>query len=267
MAGFSFFQQSRGDDGDVKAKSPEKDDDDSKKKGNDALAGIFDEEDDDGLDPDEMAALFDESLQDDLDDDEDEKKKKKKTADDDDDDDDTVSQQKETKELAAKIEQMISGMSVDSADIPDDFDITDAKQFQEVLTKTQQKSAVAMMSITATMLQQVMGKFTNDIDTKIQNALQQHGSQSSEQQILESIVPQSKNPKYAGMAKHLFDMAKQKSRDPRKAAVAVNKAFKTLGITDSGGSDSKSKDSSGGSTSYKTGMSALDAFAPLARQK
>lgn len=174
-------------------------------------------------------------------------------------DDERVSQN-----LASEIHEMIERMSIDDKVLGEDFDPNDPAKFKNALTQVMQKTAVASMQLTMKPMQVAMQNMMLEMKNQIQESLANFGSQQGEYATLQRIVPEVNSKEYGPMVQGLFKQAmKQKGATADKAAHAVRKALDGFGIRSKGG-DSGGDAFTGG---FRTGESALDAFAPIPRPK
>lgn len=195
---------------------------------------------------------------DDEDDDSKSKKKKSKKSDGDDDDDSPSAEEA----LATEIAGMLKGITIPEDVIPADFDPSDPKQFRDVVGKIQQQTAQATLAMAMRPMAAAMQQMQRQTQEAIRTAVAGSSSQNKAESILAALVPEVETPEHADLVRALHAQAMKKTKNPTDAARAVRRGMDAMGFKNKGGSNSDP--SEGG---FRSGDSALDAFAPLRKPK
>lgn len=165
--------------------------------------------------------------------------------------------------VAATVAAMLKKMTVAEDVIPENFDATDPKQLRELLSKTNQAAAMQTMQIVMEPIKVAMQAMAAEMNQNIQNAVKGLKTGSKAEDILESLVPEVKDPELAGMVKNIFKQSQNKYKKPAEAAAATRRALDAMGITRKQGQGASDPSGEG----LRSGNAALDLFAPLPKPR
>lgn len=165
--------------------------------------------------------------------------------------------------LAQTIQDAISKMGVTDDMIPADFDATNPKHLRDLIGKSNQATALTTIQLAFQPMQMAMEEMMTKFTQKMEAKFDGYGNQQSEAAILSGIVPEADDEKLSGLVQTLFKQAKQSKAgtgNPKVAAQMVRKGLDAMGIKSAKPADPMT----GG---FKSGKSALDAYAPLPEHK
>jgi len=162
--------------------------------------------------------------------------------------------------LATEIQNMIAAMNLKEDLVPEDFNPADPKQLRDLLNKSNQQTAMAVVQMTMKPMTVAFQQFSSDIKTFIGDSLKNNNQGTQAQQLFEREIPESKG-EHGAMAKNMFENAMKRTKGDAKAAVAATRrALDALGIK-----NKPQGDPMAGGSGFKQGTAALDSmFSDLA---
>lgn len=163
--------------------------------------------------------------------------------------------------LAVQIQEAISKIGVTDDMIPADFDPSDPKQLRDLISKSNQATALQTIQLAFQPMQMAMEEQMERMAARIESQLSGFGNQQSEAAILKELVPEVEDPQYSGMVQTLFKQSRESKdgkNNPKAAAQMVRNALNAMGVK-----PTKAASDPFSGSGFKTGKDALDAYAPL----
>lgn len=166
-------------------------------------------------------------------------------------------------EAAAKVKEMIEGISVAEDMIPENFDPTDPKQFRDVLGSVLQNQAGTVLQAVFHPLQQALQQQQENLVAYINEAIRENHGDSTARTLLESEIDIAGDPKFKPVVDFVFNQAKERAKGNHKDAVdRTKRALTAMGIEFKPAKRTGSDEFGNRSTS-RSGDAALNLFAPL----
>lgn len=190
-------------------------------------------------------------------------------ADDEDDDDQTPVNteipQEQIAGMQTAVKNAIAAMRITDDAIPADFDPSDRTQMVSLMNRVMQQTVSQSMNVVFQPVQLAMKQMAQTLQAQIETKINDSRVGMKDSQILESIVPEINNPKYAGMVKGMDETLKAKGKKTKDRATAIRKMLNQMGIREGAGSNGNNRrtsnpNESGNQPSIKTGHAALDSF-------
>lgn len=188
----------------------------------------------------------------------------------DDDEDDDASQlsgdvpAEQITAMQTEIQTSIKNMRLPDNIIPQDFDPSDRNQLQTLLTNVQQATIAQSLNVVFKPVQLALKHMKQQMDATIDSKVNSTKKGIQEQSIMEQIVPEVTNPKYAGMIKGMDAQLKANGKSVKERATTLRKMLNQMGINEGGGTGNNRRASNpnqgAGNQGMKTGKSALDSF-------
>lgn len=183
-------------------------------------------------------------------------------SDSDDDEDDPEELQKS---LATEMAETIKKLSIPEDMIPEDFNPGDPKALRKLLGDVQQHTARNTLAIMFKPIQVSLERMQRDMRKEIDSRINGNASESKTRAMIEDAIPAASQKGAYPVIKGLYDRALKKHGKPNAAIQATKKAMKALGM--SLGENSPRGKNNDDRDSFRSGGDALDAFAPLPRNK
>lgn len=169
----------------------------------------------------------------------------------------------EINQLQQRMQQMISGMRIDEATIPEDFDPADRGQLLAVLSQVQQQTIQQALGVVFAPVQLAINTMASRIDGRIKQQITESGVRNTAQQTVRQMVPEWDDERYGGVVQTLDRSLREAGKKPVERARAIRKMLDQMGVRAQNNRPSvgatRQNTQSNGST-HKTGAAALDSF-------
>lgn len=165
-------------------------------------------------------------------------------------------------QIAANLKTTIESIAVGEDMIPPDFDVTDPKQFREVLGNALQNHAGTVLQMLFPTLKHALERQQGNLVEYIQQQIAENTDNTGARSLLESEIDIASDPKFKRVVDMVFGQSRTRAKgDTRKAVEMTKKALKSMGIPFK---PSQSRPGGRGATpTVRTGNGALDMFLPL----
>lgn len=193
---------------------------------------------------------------------------------DDDDDDDSGNNNnnagdidnKEVEALESEIKNLIGNMQFPMAKLPENFDPSDRGQMQAVMTSAIQASVAQALNVVFKPVQLGMKQMAAQLNANIESKISSSRNQMNDRSILESIVPEVNDEKYAAMITTMDSALAGKGKKAKDRATAIRKVLNQMGVKGEVRDGNNRRMTGGGNgggesnRSVRHGHAALDGF-------